>query len=131
MKNLTQKLCFIAMLFTSLNGFCQVPNLSSNPGTPSSPKPTIYLDFDGHTVQAAGWQSGTTFICQPSGFNATQITEVFNRVSEDYRAFNVNITTDSTQFLMASPTRRARTIRTSINLRSIEKKYRTNIRKIS
>ena len=110
MKNLSQKLCFIAMLFTSLNVFCQVPILSSNPGTPSSPKPTIFLDFDGQTVQSSGWQSGTAFICQPTAFNATQITEVFNRVSEDYRAFNVNITTDSTQFLMASPTRRIRII---------------------
>ena len=110
MKNLTQKLCFIAMLFTSLSGFCQIPLLSSNPGTPTSPKPTVFLDFDGHTVQSAGWQSGTAFICEPTAFNATQITDVFNRVSEDYRPFNVNITTDSTQFLMASSTRRIRII---------------------
>ena len=110
MKNLTQKLCFVAMLFTSLNVFSQVPNLSSNPGTPSAPKPTIFLDFDGHTVQSAGWQSGTAFVCQPAAFNATQITEIYNRVSEDYRAFNVNVTTDSSQFIIAPPLRRVRII---------------------
>ncbi len=110
MKNLTEKLCFIALLFTSINAFCQIPNLSSNPGTITSPKPTIFLDFDGQTVQSSGWQSGSRFICQPSGLNATQITEVFNRVSEDYRPFNVNVTTDSTQFLMAPVKQRIRII---------------------
>ena len=110
MKNLTQKLCLLALLLTSVNAFCQIPALSSNPGTASSPKPTVFLDFDGHTVQSAAWQSGNRFICQPAAFNATQIIEVYNRVSEDFRAFNLNITTDSTQFLMASPTRRVRII---------------------
>ena len=107
MKNLTQKLCFIALLFTSLNAVCQVPNLSSNPGTL---KPTIFLDFDGQTVQSSAWQSGTRFICQPSVLTATQITEIYNRVSEDYRPFNVNVTTDSTQFLMAPIKQRIRII---------------------
>ena len=32
---------------------------------------------------------------------ATQITEIFNRVAEDYRPFNINITTDSTKYLAA------------------------------
>ena len=110
MKNLTQKLCFVALLFTSLNGFSQTPILSSNPGTPSSPKPTIFLDFDGQTVQSSAWQSGTRFICQPAAMTTAQITEVFDRVSEDYRPFNVNITTDSTQFLMAPILKRVRII---------------------
>ena len=110
MKNLTQKLCFIALLFTSLSVFSQIPNLSSNPGTPGSPKPTIFLDFDGQTVQSAAWQSGTRFICQPAALTSAQITEIFNRVSEDYRPFNVNVTTDSTQFLMAPALKRMRII---------------------
>ena len=110
MKNLTQKLCLLALLLTSINAFCQIPALSSNPGTVNSPKPTVFLDFDGHTVQSAAWQSGNRFICQPAELNAAQITEIYNRVSEDFRAFNINITTDSTQFLMASPIRRVRII---------------------
>ena len=107
MKNLTLKLCFIALLFTSLTANCQIPKLNSiASGTPF----TIFLDFDGHTVQSGAWQSGTAFICAPAAVNATQITEIFNRVSEDYRPFNVNITTDSTTFLAAPITKRIRII---------------------
>ena len=113
MKNLTQKLCLLVLLFISHNVFSQIPTLSSNPGTPTAPKPTIFLDFDGQTVQSSGWQSGTKFICQPAALTPTQITEIFNRVSEDFRPFNVNISTDSTQFLMAPATRRVRIIVTS------------------
>jgi hypothetical protein len=106
MKNLTKKLCLLALLFTSLHAYCQVPTLSSLP-TASS---TIFLDFDGHTVQNAAWQSGNTFVCAPAILTSTQITEIFNRVSEDYRPFEVNITTDSTKFLAAPLTRRVRVI---------------------
>ena len=110
MKNLTLKLCFIALLITSAFAYGQVPKLNSiASGTPS----TIFLDFDGHTVQAAAWQSGNPFICAPAALNATQITEIFNRVSEDYRPFNVNITTDSATFLAAPFTKRIRIIVTS------------------
>ncbi len=110
MKNLTQKLCFAALLFTTLNGYCQVPALTSNPGTSSAPKPTIFLDFDGQTVQSAGWQSGARFVCDPAAMTNAQITDVFNRVSEDFRPFNVNVTTDSAQFLMAPVLKRIRII---------------------
>lgn len=113
MKNLTLKLCFVALLCTSLNATAQVPKLSSNPGTPSQPKPTIFLDFDGHTVQSAAWQSGNAFICAPAALSSTQITEIFNRVSEDYRPFNVNLTTDSVAFIAAPFNRRIRIIVTS------------------
>ena len=110
MKNLTQKLCIAMMLFASLNATAQVPKLSSNPGTVSQPNPTIFLDFDGHTVQSAGWQGGTAFVCAPAALDATQITEIFNRVSEDYRPFNVNVTTDSAAFIAAPFNHRVRII---------------------
>jgi hypothetical protein len=44
-----------------------------------------------------------------------QITEIFNRVSEDYRPFNINITTDSTVFLAAPLNQRIRIIITPTN----------------
>ncbi len=106
MKNFTQKLCFIALLFASVNAYCQVPKLNSL----ASVAPTIFLDFDGQTVQNAAWRGGATFICDPALFDATQITEIFNRVSEDYRPFEVNVTTDSTVFLAAPLTQRIRVI---------------------
>jgi hypothetical protein len=107
MKNLTKKLCLFALLFTSLHAFSQVPKLSS---IASGIHPTIFLDFDGQTVQNAAWRSGASFVCDPAVLNATQITEIFNRVSEDYRPFTVNITTDSAIFLAAPLTQRIRVI---------------------
>jgi hypothetical protein len=106
MKFFTQKLCLLALLFTTQIAYCQVPKLSSFP----SAAPTIFLDFDGHTVQYAGWQSGNAFVCAPAALSAYQISEIFNRVSEDYRPFAVNITTDSTKFLAAPIAQRIRII---------------------
>lgn len=106
MKNFTQKLCFIALLFLSVNAYSQLPKLNSF----DTAKATIFLDFDGHTVQSAGWQSGTRFTCAASGMTAAQVTEIFNRVSEDYRPFNINVTTDSTKFLAAPLAKRVRII---------------------
>ncbi len=108
MKNFLQKLCFIALLFSSLNAYCQVPTLSSLPALTSTP--TIFLDFDGQTVQHGAWRSGTSFYCNPAILTAAQITDIFNRVSEDYRPFEVNITTDSTKFLAAPVGQRIRVI---------------------
>ena len=90
---------------TSLNATC-LPKLSSYP----TAQATIFLDFDGQTVISSVWNNGTPLVCAASGMNDTQITEIFNRVSEDYRPFNINITTDSTVFLAAPLTKRIRII---------------------
>jgi hypothetical protein len=45
--------------------------------------------------------------------NDAQITEAFNRTAEDYRPFNINVTTDSTVFLAAPLTSRVRIIVTA------------------
>ena len=83
-----------------------LPVLSSLP----TAQATIFLDFDGQHVQASSWNGGNTLNCAPSGLSDAQITEIFNRVSEDYRPFNINITTDSTKFLAAPLTKRIRII---------------------
>lgn len=56
------------------------------------------------------WNGGSTFHCAPAGMNDTQITEIFNRVAEDFRPFHINITTDSSKFLAAPLNKRARII---------------------
>ncbi len=77
----------------------------------SSAIAVIYLDFDGHNVEGTSWNWSLPVIqCQPSGLDPAQITEVFNRVAEDFRPFNVNVTTDSTKFLAAPFDRRMRVI---------------------
>ena len=83
-----------------------VPKLSSYPSATA----TIFLDFDGQYVYSTVWNSGTPFSCAPSGMSDVDITEVFNRTAEDYRPFNINITTDSTVFLAAPLTQRIRII---------------------
>lgn len=83
-----------------------IPKLSSYP----SAKATIFFDFDGQTVSGTSWNGGATFYCAPANLTDDQITEIFNRVAEDYRPFNINITTDSTVFLAAPLTQRVRII---------------------
>src|SRR4051812_6028624 len=99
----------ILLLFALIMGstvYSQAPKLSSYPSATA----TIFLDFDGQTVRSTGWNGGNTLVCAPSTIANTQITDVFNRVSEDFRPFNVNVTTDSTVFLSAPLNRRIRII---------------------
>lgn len=105
-KSITLLILFTA--FTSLS-LLALPKLSSLP----TAQATIFLDFDGHYVTSSIWNGGNPLNCAPSGMNDTQITEIFNRVSEDYRPFNVNITTDSTVFLAAPLAQRIRIIVTT------------------
>lgn len=99
----------MALLF-SVNAF-SVPKLNSLPGAPA----TIFLDFDGHSVISTFWNNGAPLFCTTSGMTDPQITEVFNRVAEDYRPFQINITTDSVAFLAAPISSRMRIIITPTN----------------
>ncbi|MFN3404251.1 MAG: Ig-like domain-containing protein [Cytophagaceae bacterium] len=70
---------------------------------------TIFLDFDGHSMATTLWSSSpVTF--RPSNFTDEQIRQVFERVSEDFSPFKVNVTTDSTVFLNTAPGKRIRTL---------------------
>jgi hypothetical protein len=104
MKNYTLTL-FLIMIFCSANVY-SLPTLSSYPSATA----TIYLDFDGQTVTSAGWNGGVSLVCAAAPLNDAQITEIFNRVSEDYRPFNVNITTNEAVFLAAPLMQRIRVI---------------------
>jgi hypothetical protein len=84
----------------------QVPLLNSYP----SAQAVVFLDFDGHTVAGTSWNYNGPIVCGASGLDNSQITEVFDRVAEDYRPFNLNITTDSAKFLAAPANQRMRVI---------------------
>jgi hypothetical protein len=71
---------------------------------------TIFLDFDGHRVQSAYWNGGNALNCSPSPLNEAQVREIFNRVAEDFRPFDLNVTTDSVRFLNAPLDKRIRII---------------------
>lgn len=92
-------------LLTSLNAI-SIPKLSSYP----SAQATIFLDFDGHRVVSSVWNGGNPLVCAAPNLSDAQINDIFNRVAENYRPFNLNITTDSTVFLAAPLSKRIRVI---------------------
>ena len=88
----------------------QTSALNSYPSAPIA----IFLDFDGHYVEGTSWNwDGNPFACAASGLNASQILEVFNRVAEDFRPFNINITTDPAIFLASPIDKRMRVVITT------------------
>lgn len=84
----------------------QVPILNSYPGA----RATIFLDFDGEYIAGTSWNWGGPIDAQPATLSPAQITEIYNRVAEDYGIFNLNITTDSTVYRAAPPSQRLRVI---------------------
>lgn len=107
MKNLY--LLLSAFFFLAVKLSAQVPNLNSYPSATA----VIFLDFDGHIVEGTSWNFEGPVVCKGSSLNATQLTEVFNRVAEDYRPFNINVTTDSTVYAAAPAKRRIRVVLTT------------------
>jgi hypothetical protein len=97
---------FLAALLSFSNSAFSIPMLSSLP----TAQYVIFLDFDGHFVQSTFWNSGNPINCAPSGLTDDQVTMVFNRVSEDFRPFEINITTDSTKYLAVPLIQRMRII---------------------
>ncbi len=82
------------------------PLLSSRPSATA----VLYLDFDGETVTDPDWNNGNTVIADPCGLSNTEITEVWNRVKEDYWPFNIDVTTNVTRYNNAPVGRRMRVI---------------------
>ncbi|MBK9531562.1 MAG: hypothetical protein IPO42_07170 [Chitinophagaceae bacterium] len=108
MKKFFTPVFLAAFLFISFNAF-SIPKLNSYPTAIA----TLFLDFDGHYVQSSVWNNGMPFNCAASGMTDPQITEAFYRAAEDYRPFNINLTTDSAVFLAAPLNMRMRVIITS------------------
>ncbi|HYC39422.1 MAG TPA: zinc-dependent metalloprotease [Chitinophagaceae bacterium] len=108
MKNYVRSVLFVLALSGVLRVAAQTPVYSSHP----SASAVLFLDFDGHTVTNTSWNYAGPIVCGASGLNSTQITTVFNRVAEDYRPFNINVTTDSTKYWAAPATMRMRVILT-------------------
>ncbi len=94
------------VLVLALNTSAQIPKYNSY----SKASATVYLDFDGHTVRGTAWNWDGPIRAKASGLTSSRITEIFNRVAEDFRIFNLNITTDSTVFKKAPTGKRMRVI---------------------
>ena len=82
------------------------PILSSRPSATA----VLYLDFDGEVVRDSAWAGGATINAAPSALTSAQITEVWNRVKEDFTPFNIDVTTDIARYNGAPVGRRMRCI---------------------
>jgi hypothetical protein len=71
-------------------GATEVPLLESRPGAAA----VIYLDFDGEVVSGTAWNGGARIEAAPARLLESGIREVWARVAEDFRVFDVNVTTD-------------------------------------
>ena len=85
------------------------PLLSSRPNAPT----VVYLDFDGETITDPSWNGGRSIVAPAMALTAAQMTEIFNRVKEDYAPFNVDITTNLARYNAVPANRRTRCIVTS------------------
>ena len=56
-------------------------------------KGVLYLDFDGAVVTDPFWASGATINALPSGLSNEKITDIWKVMAEDFRPFDVNVTT--------------------------------------
>lgn len=93
----------VAVFFTAT---AQVPKLSSHTSAPA----TIFLDFDGQTVTGSAWNWSGPIYAEAATLSIPAITEIFNRVAEDFRPFNINVTTDSAYFWSVPANKRTRII---------------------
>ncbi|PSR55170.1 hypothetical protein AHMF7605_17475 [Adhaeribacter arboris] len=87
-----------------------VPVLESLPGAGA----VVYLDFDGQTITNTNWNqsytNGKPIVAAPSTLTETEIIEVWKLMSEDFRPFALNVTTNEIVFNNAPPNRRIRVL---------------------
>ncbi len=82
-------------------------NLESFPGA----KGCLYLDFDGYNLPAGSrWNNGNPIDAAPSGMSDAAIQQHWEVVSEDYRPFSVNVTTNESVFNTYPKNRRMRIV---------------------
>lgn len=105
MKNLYAFLFSVVVFGFGQNAFAQIPNLNSNTGSAF----VLYIDMDGHTDNS-GWWGGGQVVASAPGYNTSQATEVFNRVAEDFRPFDINVTTSQAVYDAASVANRQRVV---------------------
>jgi hypothetical protein len=95
-----------AQKIESVNEVKYLYNLQSLPGANGC----VLLDFDGQSVSGTLWNGGALINASPSGMTDAQIRETWELVSEDFRPFSVNITTNEAVFNSYPQNRRMRVI---------------------
>ncbi|MDR7212242.1 hypothetical protein [Flavobacterium piscis] len=87
-------------------------NLQSLPGAAGC----VYLDFDGYNMPAGNlWNNGNAINAAPSGMSDAAVQQHWEVVAEDYRPFNLNVTTSEAVFNSYPRNRRMRVVVTPTN----------------
>lgn len=87
-------------------------NLQSLPGANA----VVFLDFDGYNMPAGtGWNNGNPINAATSGMTDAQVQETWEVISEDFRPYNINITTSETVYNSYAVNRRQRCVFTPTN----------------
>jgi hypothetical protein len=87
-------------------------NLQSLPGAAGC----VLLDFDGYNMPAGNlWNNGNAINAAPSGMSDADVQQHWEVVSEDYRSFNLNVTTSESVFNSYPRNRRMRVVVTPTN----------------
>lgn len=90
-----------------------VPVHNSLPGAGA----VAYLDMDGEVVSGTPWNGGYPIVANgvAQTMGPAQLTEIWERVAEDFAPFAINVTTEESVYLAASPASRIRCIITPDN----------------
>ena len=92
------------------------PVIITQPPVIITPPPTntsvILLDFDGHRVSGTRWNTNGDIVAAPANLTAVQTDEIIKRVTNDYSAFNITVTTDEAIYNAANIYKRMRVIMT-------------------
>ncbi len=75
----------------------------------------IYLDFDGEVIEGHSWEGGARIVAPAHNLPASEVTDMWRRVAEDFAPFEVNVTTDLQAYLRAPQGLRIRCITTTNN----------------
>ncbi|WP_241775737.1 RICIN domain-containing protein [Flavobacterium sp. Root420] len=87
-------------------------NLQSLPGAAGC----VLLDFDGYNMPAGNlWNNGNAINAAPSGMSDADVQQHWEVVAEDYRPFNLNVTTSEAVFNSYPRNRRMRVVVTPTN----------------
>jgi len=103
---------YVSHILFGLLWMIQAPALAQTPilNSYSSASATVYLDFDGAVVEGTLWNEDGKIIAEPSGLSPATITFIHKLISDHFKIFNLNVTTDPAVYDRAPARQRIRII---------------------
>jgi len=108
-----KKIFVFTMLLISTRSFTQTQGTVPIFNSDLTSNPVILIDFDGHYVTGTPWNWNGPINAAPSGLSNAVMKEIIASVAADYRIFQVNITTDPSEYNAAPAASRMRVIVTT------------------